>query len=190
MASKEVADLSLAEDLTTGIELHVVRGVTRDGGGAVTGHGNSRRITLASLITYIIGLVPGVSFASTAEVRAGTVNNKAIAPDKLHLAAAPQVLADGATVNWNMALGFNAEVTIAGNRTIAAPTNGEVGVTYALSVIQGAGGNFVPVMNAAFDWGSAGAPTFSTAAGKRDILFLFCYDAATPKFRTTFSKSA
>jgi hypothetical protein len=48
MASKEVADLTHLEDWT-GVEIHLVRGVVRDGGGNVTNHGNSRRIPFAEL---------------------------------------------------------------------------------------------------------------------------------------------
>jgi hypothetical protein len=188
MASKEVADLTHAAGWV-GVEFHIVEGVVRDGGGNVVSHGNSRRITLEELVA-LIGTVAGVTFASSAEVKAGTVNNKVIAPDKLHLAAAPQVLADAATVNWNMQLGYNAKVTLGGNRTIGAPTNGELGLSYVLELIQDATGNRVPVWDAAIDWGAAGAPTLSTVAGKRDLVSLYCYDAATPKFRATFNKAA
>jgi hypothetical protein len=62
MASKEVADLTHLEDWT-GVEIHIVRGVVRDGGGNVTNHGHSRRVPFAELAArlYQYG-----SFATTA----------------------------------------------------------------------------------------------------------------------------
>lgn len=132
----------------------------------------------------------GTSFASAAEIRTGTEAAKAIAPDQLVASAAPQTLTDGATINWDMASGYNAKVTLGGNRTMAAPTNPKVGLSYALEVIQDGTGSRTIAWNAAFDWGLAGTPTLSTAAGKRDLVFLYCYDAGTPKFRATFNKDA
>lgn len=186
MASKEVPDLTHAGALAAGDEIHLVQGVVRDGGGNVTNHGNSRRFTLAEFVAFVAA---NLTLATAGEVKAGTAG-KIVGADKLHAAAAPQALVDGANIAWNMQLGANAKVTLGGNRTFDAPTNPEVGISYVLEVIQDATGNRVPVFNAAFDWGSAGAPTLSTAAGKRDLVILYCYDAATPKFRATFNKSA
>ena len=59
MASKEVADLTLRPVLDGTEEFHLVAGVTRSGGGAVTNYGNSRRATLAEVLTYIQGNVSG-----------------------------------------------------------------------------------------------------------------------------------
>lgn len=127
---------------------------------------------------------------TAAMVQAGTDATTAITPKALFDASAPQTLADGATVNWDMAAGWNAKVTLGGNRTMAAPTNAKVGITYVLEVIQDATGSRTITWNAAYDFGLVGAPTLSTGAGKRDVIFLYCYDAATPKFRASYSKSS
>lgn len=123
-------------------------------------------------------------------MRGASVSNKAIAPDALHSAAAVQTLTDGATINWDMSAALNAKVTLGGNRTLAAPSNPKEGITYALEVAQDGTGSRTLTWNAAFDFGSVGTPTLSTAASKRDFVFLYCYDASTPKFRASFSKSA
>lgn len=83
-----------------------------------------------------------------------------------------QVLTDAATVNWNMNLGGCALLTIAGNRTIAAPTNFHVG-TYVLEVVQTGGGNTL-TWNALFKWGSGTAPVLSAGAGARDVISFYC----------------
>jgi len=66
-------------------------------------------------------------------------------PTKLH-----QTLTDGATVNWNVALGRSAQVTFAGSRTMAAPTNLVAGEKYFLKLIQDGTGGRNPTWNAVF----------------------------------------
>lgn len=83
-----------------------------------------------------------------------------------------QVLVDGATVPWNLNLG-DAEVTIVGNRTMAAPSNLQVG-TFRLRVIQGAGGSHTLSWNAVFKWAGGVAPTLTTTAAHADLITLWC----------------
>lgn len=147
--------------------------------GLVTGGGN-----LSADRTFT------VTASSAGDVQAGTSTSTAVTPAALAASSAQQTLTDASTVAWNMALGFNAKVTVGGSRTIGTPTNPVAGATYALEHIQDATGGRVPSLPTAFDFGVAGTPAFSTAANARDILFLYCYDAATPKFRASLNKSA
>lgn len=124
---------------------------------------------------------PIIGNASAGDVQAGTSTTKLVTPSAFAGAAAPQTLTDGATVAWDMALGFNAKVTIAGNRTLTV-SNPTVGWTYCLGVIQDGTGSRTMTWPASFDWGTVGAPTLSTTASKRDRVTVFCTDAATPKF--------
>jgi hypothetical protein len=101
--------------------------------------------------------------------------------DKLAASSAPQTLTDGATISWDMSLGFNAKVTLGGNRTLTV-SNPTAGWTYCLGVIQDGTGSRTLTWPASFDWGTTGAPTLTTTASKRDRITLFCTDAATPKF--------
>jgi hypothetical protein len=118
--------------------------------------------------------------ATTVQIQAGTAG-KVVEADKLLAASAPQALVDGATVNWDMSLGFNAKVTLGGSRTLAV-SNPVVGATYCLGVNQDGTGTRTLTWPASFDWGTTGAPTLTTTASKRDRITLFCTDAATPKF--------
>jgi hypothetical protein len=70
------------------------------------------------------------------------------------LAEGTQTLTDGATVNWDVSLGRHALLTVAGNRTLANPTNLQAGEEYDLTVTMDSTGNRV------FTFGS----TFSRAA--------------------------
>ena len=85
-----------------------------------------------------------------------------------------QTLTDGATINWDVALGRVATVTLgAAGRTMAAPTNLKVG-TYILRVYQDAtGSRTITTWNSVFKWTAAVAPVLSTGAGKLDIITFF-----------------
>lgn len=85
-----------------------------------------------------------------------------------------QTLADGATVNWNVALGQIATVTLGGNRTMAAPTNLKVG-TYILHVYQDGTGSRTLTWNSVFKWTAAVAPPLTSAINSHDV-FSFVSD--------------
>jgi hypothetical protein len=85
-----------------------------------------------------------------------------------------QTLSDGATINWDVALGRVATLTLgAAGRTMAAPTNLKVG-TYILRVYQdGTGSRTITTWNSVFKWTAAVAPVLSTGANKLDIITFF-----------------
>lgn len=80
-------------------------------------------------------------------------------------------LTDGATIDWNGATnGQVVALTIAGARTMNAPTNIKQYALYLLRVTQDATGSRTLAWNAAYKFGTAGAPTLTTTASKTDIL--------------------
>ena len=91
-------------------------------------------------------------------------------------------LTDGATINIDAATGDVFTVTIAGNRTIAAPTNPVNGRLMMLRIRQDATGSRTITWNAAFAF-TAGlpAPTLTTGANKIDYVG-FVYDSTTAKW--------
>jgi hypothetical protein len=101
-----------------------------------------------------------------------------------------QTLTDAATIAWDMSAGYNAKVTLGGNRTAGTPTNPVEGRTYSLLLIQDGTGSRTWTPAASMKFGSAGNPTLSTGAGKKDMVFLQCIDSATPEFRCSFNKDA
>jgi len=84
-----------------------------------------------------------------------------------------QTLSDGATINWNMNSGQVATVTLAGNRTLNAPTNLKVGF-YVLHVRQDGTGTRLLTWNAVFKWVQAVAPVLTTTASRRDTFSFVC----------------
>lgn len=130
-----------------------------------------------------------VAAAAAAEVRGGVDTTKALTAAALAGAAAFQTLTDAATVAWDVSQGFNATVTLGGNRTIGAPTNLMDGVTYCLELVQDATGSRAPTWNSVWDFGAAGTPVLQTAASKRDRVFAI-YRSATGKLHASFNKGA
>lgn len=80
-------------------------------------------------------------------------------------------LTDGANIDWNGASnGQVVTVTLAGNRTMNAPTNIKQYALYMLRVTQDGTGSRTLAWNAAYKFGGSGAPTLTTTASKTDIL--------------------
>lgn len=84
-----------------------------------------------------------------------------------------QTLTDVATINWDTNLGAIATITLAANRTMAAPTNLKTG-TYILIVIQDGVGSRTITWNAVFKWAAGASPVLSTAINAKDIISFFC----------------
>jgi len=86
-------------------------------------------------------------------------------------------LSDGSTINWNMSTQSVCKVTLAGNRTMAAPSNGSTGQFASITVIQDGTGSRTLTWNAAYEFAADTAPTLSTTANKAD-LFVFRYNGS------------
>jgi len=141
-----------------------------------------------SAVWRILSAAPAA--ATPGQIWAGSDYGAAPTTGDLKDAAAFQTLTDAATVAWDTnAQGYNATVTLGGNRTIGAPTNLKDGWTYSLELVQDATGSRVPTWDAIWDWGQAGTPILQTAANKRDLVFAV-YRAASGKLHASFRKGA
>jgi hypothetical protein len=83
---------------------------------------------------------------------------------------AEQTLTDGATIDWNLSTQQVAKVTLAGNRTLNAPTNQQAGAFYSLAIIQDGTGSRTLTFNSAYKFTGAVAPTLTTTASAKDII--------------------
>ena len=83
-------------------------------------------------------------------------------------------LTDGSTIAWNAATFQCCKVTLAGNRTLNAPTNPINGQFISILVIQDGTGSRTLTWNAVFEFKDDTAPTLTTTANKGD-LFVFRY---------------
>jgi len=93
----------------------------------------------------------------------------------IELSKAFQTLTDAANISWTYSLGYNAKVTINGNRTltIVGATSGDYGT---LVVTQGTGGNF-RINFGSNDKFPAGTYSFSSSSNQIDI-FGFLVDGS------------
>lgn len=82
-------------------------------------------------------------------------------------------LTDGTNISWNLASNYNADVTLAGNRTLDNPTNMEAGGFYTLKVVQDATGSRTLAYGSAYKWFGGVVPVLSTTANAVDILFFY-----------------
>lgn len=98
----------------------------------------------------------GLLSATAAEIWAAATRVKGASPEALAESSEIQTLTDAATVAWDTAVqGYNAKVTLGGNRTIGAPTNLKDGVVYSLTLNPA---TYTPSWNAIWYFGAAGAP--------------------------------
>lgn len=160
---------------------------------ATTGNNGKALVCVAGAWTptlLTLSYISDYSAAAASDVRTGTNATKTINPAALTGSAAFQTLTDAATIAWDMASGYNAKVTLGGNRTLGAPTNMIEGLSGVLRVIQDGTGSRTLAYNACWDFGALGSPTLSTGAGKEDLIFWVCTNASTPLFKATFFASA
>jgi hypothetical protein len=84
-------------------------------------------------------------------------------------------LTDGATVTWDASTAPVCKLTLGGNRTLSAPTNGATGQFISIAVIQDATGSRTLTWNSAYEFTADTAPTLTTTVSKAD-LFVFRYN--------------
>lgn len=79
-------------------------------------------------------------------------------------------LTDAATVDINLSLGNNFQVTLGGNRTIGAPTNIVAGQSGVIRLVQDGTGSRTAAWNSVFKFPGGTAPTLTTAANSVDLV--------------------
>ena len=90
---------------------------------------------------------------------------------------AESTLTDQATVTWDASTEDVCKVTLAGNRTLAAPSNGTTGQFISILVIQDGTGSRTLTWNAVYEFAADTAPTLTTTASKGDV-FVFRYNGS------------
>lgn len=140
--------------------------------------------------SWIFGQIPYTKKASAAQIAAGVSDDTYVSPKGLVDSANYQALTDASTIAWDLAAGYNAKVTLGGNRTFGAPTNIKPGMAYTLAPKQDATGSRVPAYASAFDFGNQAPPILSTGANKQDYLYFQGNPAGDKLVYLGFSKSA
>ena len=136
---------------------------------------SSGRTQILSGVT-INGTADGTAVATAAEYRNNTAD-KLLSVDQVWSAMAEVTLSDAATISWNMDNGIDFKVTLGGNRTLANPTNVQVGKKGRLRVLQDGTGSRTLSFGANFKFANGTAPTLTTTASAADVLFYDCVSA-------------
>lgn len=112
---------------------------------ALTGTDTARAITPANL-DYVFDNRPAdfsvfgtMRKAANSEIWSAALGSLAVTAEKLSNAAAFQSLTDGATISFDWEAGINRSLTIAGNRTLGNPSNGQPGTHRQIYVVGDSG---------------------------------------------------
>ncbi len=118
--------------------------------------------------TAAVLLTANVSTA--AQFRANTAD-KVLDTDGVWASAAEVTLTDAATIAVDFSSFINGTVTLAGNRTLGAPTNLKVGQSGVIRIIQDATGSRTLAYHADWKFAFGTDPTLTTTAAATDLLF-------------------
>lgn len=126
-------------------------------------------VTYAKLATAAI--------SSAADFRANTAN-KLLDANGTWGSAAFVTLTDAASIAVDMSTGFNFQVTLGGNRTLANPTNTKVGQSGVIIAIQDGTGGRTLAFDGNYKFANGTAPTISTGANEYNFLFYYVYTSS------------
>ena len=134
-------------------------------------------LTASDSIDFItvLGDVLNIGTPSDNTVTTAKLADTSVSAIKLSYAEA--TLTDGATIDWNAQSAPVAKVTLGGNRTLNAPTNGVAGQFISLLVIQDGTGTRTLTWNAVFEFTADTAPTLTATANYGDV-FTFRYNGS------------
>ena len=112
---------------------------------------------------------------NTKALTASDIADDLITSAKLNYSEA--TLTDQATVTWDASTQDVCKLTLGGNRTLAAASNGTTGQFISILVIQDGTGSRTLTWNAVFEFKDDTAPTLTTTASKGDV-FVFRYNGS------------
>ena len=147
-----------------------------------------------------INSIPSSVSIATSDIQADAITNAKIADDAINsehytdgsidtahvadnqittakIGYAEATLTDGSTINWDASTSDVAKVTLAGNRTLGAASNGTTGQFVSLLIIQDGTGSRTLTWNAIYEFKDDEAPTLTTTANKGD-LFSFRFNGS------------
>ena len=117
---------------------------------------------------FVVNAASRMKILSSGNVGIGTASPaKQLSITKSALATI-NTLTDGATITPDFDAGQNFSVTLAGNRTLANPTNIDAGQTGSIFITQDGTGSRTLSFGSYWDFPGGTAPTLSTAAGAID----------------------
>ena len=132
-------------------------------------------LSTGDVIDFILVLGNSLDIGTPSD---NTVSTAKLASDSVTTAKigfSESTLTDGATIDWNAETQDVCKVTLGGNRTLNAPTNGTAGQFISILVQQDGTGSRTLTWNAIYEFKDDTAPTLTTTASKGDV-FVFRYN--------------
>jgi hypothetical protein len=111
--------------------------------------------------------------ASAANIRAGAAGTY-VSGSAMESASEEVTLTDAATIAVDWSTFLTGVVTLAGNRTLGAPTNAEPGTWRTIRVVQDGTGSRTLGFNAVYLTEDNETITLSTGAAAKDTLYIYC----------------
>lgn len=152
-------------------------------GSVAMGNATSGTVTLQP-VTGALGAVTASLPANTGTISELNINQawtagQAVTPDT---SASCGTISTGGTATPNFANSNSCQLTFgtgaSATMTVANPTNIKIGQDYLITVAQNTSGSGTVSWGTDFDWGTAGAPTLTTAASKIDEVMCYAYAAS------------
>ena len=161
-----------------GASAAAITGTTVDGTTitASTGFvGDGGSITGMSATQLTSGTVPAARLteATAAQIRDGTAS-VLVTPANMEAASEEVTLTDAATIAVDWSTFLTGKVTLAGNRTLGAPTNAEPGTWRTIRVVQDGTGSRTLGFSAVYLTQDNETITLSTGAADKDTLYIYC----------------
>ena len=178
LASTGDAIIKLEADTDNADETHNPKIMfSQDGGGATARVGYASGLNMFEMFNeYGDALRFGTNNTERMRIKnAGNVGINETDPlKKLHVngpaLSTVQTLTDASTVTSDFDVGQNFTLTLAGNRTLGAPSNVDAGQVGSIFIIQDGTGSRTLAYNSIWKFAGGTAPTLSTAAGAIDRL--------------------
>ena len=111
--------------------------------------------------------------ATAAQIRDGSAS-VLVTPANMEAASEEVTLTDAATIAVDWSTFLTGKVTLAGNRTLGAPTNAEPGTWRTIRVVQDGTGSRTLGFSAVYLTQDNETITLSTGAADKDTLYIYC----------------
>tara|TARA_R110000868_G_scaffold25979_2_gene100678 strand:+ start:388 stop:1326 length:939 start_codon:yes stop_codon:yes gene_type:complete len=115
--------------------------------------------------------------ATASDIRAG-VSGTYVSGGAMESASEEVTITDAATIAVDWSTFLTGKVTLAGNRTLGAPTNAEPGTWRIIRVTQDATGDHTLGYAAEYETQDGADPQISTAPGANDTLYIYCVSSS------------